>query len=424
MSVPQSPTPKIELHVHLEGAVRPAALLEIARAQRVELPADNVEELAGLYEFSDFDHFIELWMMTTHVIRTEADFRQVVVSYAAEAAAHGAVYIEGIFTPAERISGGASWDEVFTGFCDGAAEATRTARRRGAADARHPPQLRSRSGAGDRALLDQVPRPRRRRVSDWAGGRRSIRRSRSSLRSASRRTAGSGRFPTRARPRASESIRGAVEVLRADRIRHGVRAVEDPGPARASSRHAGSCATSARCRTCGPERTTRSRPTRCRRCSRPACCARSAPTTPRCSTPTSRATTKPPRSLGCDATRRSEPACAARCATRPEVRIGRRSGADERVGSSRSGTRPSSWTPAEASEPLQRDASGGDHADPRRQRAARIADREELARAGGLAQSRPRGWSAGRCSRRRRRSARGRARGRHGARADDLRSAR
>ena len=42
--------------------------------------------------------------MTTHVIRTEVDFRQVVVSYAQEAAAHGAVYIEGIFTPAERVA--------------------------------------------------------------------------------------------------------------------------------------------------------------------------------------------------------------------------------------------------------------------------------------------------------------------------------
>lgn len=36
---------------------------------------------------------------------------------------HGAVYPEGIFSPAERVWGGASWDEVFSGFCDGAQEA-------------------------------------------------------------------------------------------------------------------------------------------------------------------------------------------------------------------------------------------------------------------------------------------------------------
>ena len=62
-------------------------------------------------------------MMTTPAIQTETDFRQVVVSYGEQAASQGAVYIEGIFTPAERVSGGASWDEVFSGFCDGVAEA-------------------------------------------------------------------------------------------------------------------------------------------------------------------------------------------------------------------------------------------------------------------------------------------------------------
>ncbi len=57
------------------------------------------------------------------MLRTERDFRQIVVDYAAEAASHGAVYLEGIFTPAEAVRRGAGWDEVFTGFCDGAQEA-------------------------------------------------------------------------------------------------------------------------------------------------------------------------------------------------------------------------------------------------------------------------------------------------------------
>lgn len=114
--------PKIELHVHLEGAVRPRALLEIAARNGVSLPASTEAELAGLYRFRDFAHFLELWVMTTRALQTERDFRQVVVDYATEASC-GAVYLEGIFTPAERAGHGASWDEVFAGFCDGAAEA-------------------------------------------------------------------------------------------------------------------------------------------------------------------------------------------------------------------------------------------------------------------------------------------------------------
>ena len=53
--------PKIELHVHLEGTVRARTLLQIAKRNGVPLPADSVEGLAGLYQFRDFEHFLEVW---------------------------------------------------------------------------------------------------------------------------------------------------------------------------------------------------------------------------------------------------------------------------------------------------------------------------------------------------------------------------
>ena len=115
--------PKIELHVHLEGTVRARTLLQIGKRNSVPLPADSVEGLAELYRFRDFAHFIEVWGLTTGALRTERDFRQVVVDYAAEAASHGAIYIEGIFTPAEPAGRGCDWHEVFTGYCDGAQQA-------------------------------------------------------------------------------------------------------------------------------------------------------------------------------------------------------------------------------------------------------------------------------------------------------------
>jgi aminodeoxyfutalosine deaminase len=112
--------PKIELHVHLEGTIRPATLLEIARRNAIPLPVDTVEGLTALYEFTDFKHFIEVWILTTNCLRTAADFEQVVVDYAAEAVSHGAVYLEAIFSPSERVQRGVGWDEIFTGYADGA----------------------------------------------------------------------------------------------------------------------------------------------------------------------------------------------------------------------------------------------------------------------------------------------------------------
>src|SRR4051794_35275649 len=118
-----APYPKIELHVHLEGTVRAHTLLEIAKRNDYALPADTVEGLASLYEFTDFRHFIEVWVLTTNALKKEADYRQMVVDYAAEAASHGAVYLEGIFSPAERVRHGCTWEDVFEGVCNGAQEA-------------------------------------------------------------------------------------------------------------------------------------------------------------------------------------------------------------------------------------------------------------------------------------------------------------
>jgi aminodeoxyfutalosine deaminase len=223
-----SVTPKIELHVHLEGTVRPRTLLEIAHRNGVALPADDEAGLARLYEFTDFAHFVELWITTTHVIRTERDFRQIVVAYAQEAAAHGAVYLEGIFTPAERIAGGASWDEVFTGICDGADEARE---RHGVVvqltpdiprgfpleaaleTARYAVKYRDRGvvGLGLGGLeAGHPPEPYAPAFRIAADG-------------------GLGSVPHAGEGDGPASIRGALDALGADRLRHGIRAVEDSG---------------------------------------------------------------------------------------------------------------------------------------------------------------------------------------------------
>ena len=109
--------PKIELHVHLEGTVRPDTLRAIAKRNDYALPDD----LESLYRYRDFEHFIEVFVLTLRALQRYDDFREIVVAYAAEAKAHGAVYLEGIFTP--QLLNGLDTDEVFSGYCDGAAEA-------------------------------------------------------------------------------------------------------------------------------------------------------------------------------------------------------------------------------------------------------------------------------------------------------------
>ena len=54
--------PKVELHVHLEGSTRPATLPKLASRHPVAPPANPVEGLRECYTFTDFPHFIELYL--------------------------------------------------------------------------------------------------------------------------------------------------------------------------------------------------------------------------------------------------------------------------------------------------------------------------------------------------------------------------
>jgi aminodeoxyfutalosine deaminase len=223
--------PKIELHVHLEGTVRPSTLLEIARRNDVALPVDTVEGLADLYRFRDFAHFIEVWVMTTSALRTADDFRRVVVDYAQEAAGHGAVYVEGIFSPAEPAVRGVPWEVVFEGYCDGAQEARESygVEMRLTPDiprgfpleaaeetARYAVRYRERGVVGVGLGGPEAEFPPESYADAFALAR----------------AGGIASVPHAGEVAGIPSIRGALETLGADRIRHGIRAVDDPAMVR------------------------------------------------------------------------------------------------------------------------------------------------------------------------------------------------
>jgi aminodeoxyfutalosine deaminase len=220
--------PKIELHVHFEGTVRPATLLAIARRNGVELPARTVEELAQLYRFTDFDHFIEVWLLATSALRTADDFRRIVVEYAEEAVAHGAVYVEGIFSPTRQFRRGVRWEDVFEGYCDGADEA----RDRFGLEVRLTPDLTRGCTPEEAELCVRHAAAYRDRgvVAIGLGGlEREHPAELYAAPFAQAREAGLGSVPHAGEVVGPESIRAALDVLRADRIRHGIRALEDPG---------------------------------------------------------------------------------------------------------------------------------------------------------------------------------------------------
>ncbi|MEU7614206.1 adenosine deaminase family protein [Micromonospora sp. NPDC049204] len=116
MTPAQRHTPKIELHVHLEGTVRPALLAALAHGHRLPVPAETSGRFDDLYDF------ITTWNAMTTVLRTPQDYQRALLAYAAEAARDGAVHLEPIVDADQRL-GLSGWADLLAALVDAAAEA-------------------------------------------------------------------------------------------------------------------------------------------------------------------------------------------------------------------------------------------------------------------------------------------------------------
>ncbi|AIE84719.1 adenosine deaminase [Fimbriimonas ginsengisoli] len=65
--------PKVELHVHLEGSIRPETVLKLAQRHGITLPAATAEGLRDWYRFRDFPHFVEVYVAVSKCIKTPDD---------------------------------------------------------------------------------------------------------------------------------------------------------------------------------------------------------------------------------------------------------------------------------------------------------------------------------------------------------------
>jgi aminodeoxyfutalosine deaminase len=166
-----------------------------------------------------------VWLLTTGCLRTATDFRQVVVDYAGEAAMFGAVYLEAIFSPGERVNRGIGWDEIFTGYTDGVVEAFE---RHGVVVRLTPDLHRELAPDVAEQCARVAVRYRDRGVVGLGLGGREAGNSAEPYRRAFEiaRDGGLGIVPHAGEAAGPDSIR-EVLTMNPDRIRHGIRAAED-----------------------------------------------------------------------------------------------------------------------------------------------------------------------------------------------------
>ncbi len=219
--------PKVEMHVHLEGSIRPETLLTLAERNNVTLPANTTQGLQDWYQFTDFAHFIEIYFAICNCIRTPQDFELIATEFLKQRFEQNIKYSEVVFTPythREHVP----FDEQLA--------AINRARKKAEAD------LGVRIGLIPDISRHMRPVEESFLIADWAArnmgngvialglGGPEIGNPPEVFQPAFERIRASGlpSLPHAGETEGPQSIWGAINALAAVRIEHGVRCLEDP----------------------------------------------------------------------------------------------------------------------------------------------------------------------------------------------------
>ncbi|MEJ2663001.1 MAG: adenosine deaminase [Spirochaetia bacterium] len=105
--------PKIELHLHLEGAIPLPTLWELIKKYGGHKELGNdIENLRRKFVFKDFPHFIETWIWKNQFLKEYEDFEFMAAGVARDLAAQNIVYAELFFTPSDHLAKGLELERI------------------------------------------------------------------------------------------------------------------------------------------------------------------------------------------------------------------------------------------------------------------------------------------------------------------------
>lgn len=112
--------PKAELHIHIEGSLEPELIFELARRNGVALSYPDVEALRAAYAFTDLQSFLDIYYAGASVLLQPQDFHDMAWAYFQRAKADNVVHAEIFFDPQTHTARGvpiASVIEGLSGAC-------------------------------------------------------------------------------------------------------------------------------------------------------------------------------------------------------------------------------------------------------------------------------------------------------------------
>lgn len=236
--------PKAELHIHLEGAIQPETMLQLAQRhshrRHDTLPGHTVADLRTWFTFTDFPHFVQIYVTIQDLLRTAEDFALIAYECGADMARQNIRYRELTVTPythTDYQQKGLHIEDILAGLGDGRLRAQRDF----GVEMRWVFDIPRNLSFPQRDAQNYSPTPAQKTLAFALAGRdagvigfglggweptappRPFAHA-----FAQAKAAGLHCLPHAGETLGADSVWGAVNELQADRIGHGVRAIEDP----------------------------------------------------------------------------------------------------------------------------------------------------------------------------------------------------
>ena len=107
--------PKAELHVHSEGTFEPELMFAIAQRNQIQIPYQSVEEVKQAYNFHNLQSFLDIYYAGANVLVHEQDFYDLAWAYFEKCAEDRVVHTEMFFDPQTHTERGVEFATVIAG---------------------------------------------------------------------------------------------------------------------------------------------------------------------------------------------------------------------------------------------------------------------------------------------------------------------
>lgn len=118
-------SPKAELHIHIEGSLEPELIFALAQKHQITLPYKRIEDLRAAYAFSDLQSFLDVYYAGASVLLDADDFYAMTHAYVQKARADNVRHAEIFFDPQTHLVRGVAMATMLEGMESALAEAER-----------------------------------------------------------------------------------------------------------------------------------------------------------------------------------------------------------------------------------------------------------------------------------------------------------